>query len=75
MALGRCQLCGPPRGLKHNYTHGHNPVASVNSRILCGAPNCVRSVCIWLTDEEEQQYLNGQRSFQCSNHGGHVQVI
>jgi hypothetical protein len=75
MALARCETCGSPRGLKHNYTHVHNLVASVNSSILCGVPTCVRPACIWLTDEEEQQYVYGQRSFQFSNHALHAQVI
>ena len=73
MALARCETCGPPRGLKRNYTHVH--VASVNSGILCGAPTCIRSACIWLTDEEEQQYLDGERSFHYSNRAVQVQVI
>jgi hypothetical protein len=75
MALARCETCRCPRGLKRNYSHVYNLVAFVNSSILCGASTCIRSACIWLTDEEEQQYLYGQRSFQCSNHAVHVQVI
>jgi len=75
MGLARCETCGAPRGLKRNYTHVHNLVASVNSSILCGAPTCIGPACIWLTDEEEQQYLDGERSFHYSNRAVQVQVI
>jgi hypothetical protein len=45
------------------------------SGILCGAASCAAPAYIWLTDEEEQQYLKGQRSFQLANHAKHVIII
>jgi len=75
MALARCETCGAPQGLKNNYPYVHNLVASVRGSILCCAPKCVRSACIWLTDEEQQQYLKGLRSFPCSNRAVQVEVI
>jgi hypothetical protein len=71
MASARCETCGRPQGLKHNYIHLHTPVA----RVLCGAPTCIRSACVWLTDQEEREYLHGLRSFLLSNHAVHVQVV
>jgi hypothetical protein len=67
MALARCQTCGGPRGLKHEYPHFHTVADSVNILVLCGSPTCARRALIWLTDEEEQRYLDGQRSFPISN--------
>jgi hypothetical protein len=74
MASARCETCGPPRGLKQNYTHLHTPVPSMSSSILCGAPTCNRPASVWLTDEEEQQYLRGERNFRIPGHPG-VQVV
>ena len=75
MALARCEKCGHPQGLKLNYNHLHAPAPSVSSRILCGVTTCNRPAYIWLTDEEEQQYLHGQRNFRLSNHAVQVQVV
>jgi len=75
MALSRCPTCGSPQGLKHNYPHFHAQVPSDSRSILCGAPTCVRLGYLWLTDEEEEQYLAGQRAFPLSNRGLEVHVI
>jgi hypothetical protein len=71
MAAARCETCGPPEGLKLDYTHLHTPVGS---SILCGAPTCNRPAYVWLTDEEEQQYLRGVRNFRIPGHP-QVQVV
>ena len=71
MALARCETCGPPERLAHSYPHVHTPVAP--SSIPCGAPTCVRPAFVWLTDEEQQQYLSGQRIFRL-NRAVSVQV-
>jgi hypothetical protein len=74
MALARCGTCGQPKGLKQNYSHFHTSVPPASNRVLCGAPACVGPAHIWLTDEEELQYLSGQRSFRISSHALSVQV-
>ena len=75
MASARCETCGRPLGLKRPYNHLHAQAPLVNSNILCGEPNCARPApCIWLTEEEEQQYLSGQRSFRISNHATYVRL-
>jgi hypothetical protein len=61
MAFARCETCGAPQRLKNNYLHFHTLLYSVNIKILCGARCCARRGFIWLTDEEERQYLDGQR--------------
>ena len=71
MALARCKECGSPQGLKRNYPHAHHCGAI---DILCGSPACTADACIWLTDEEERQYVNGQRHFQVSNHARYVDL-
>jgi hypothetical protein len=63
MALARCEKCGRPQGKKVRYAHSHR-LASTKSRIFCGSGNCTDlAIVCWLTDEEEQQYLGGERSF------------
>jgi hypothetical protein len=74
MASARCEKCGHPQGLKLNYTHFHTPVPSGSSSILCGSPTCNRRASVWLTDEEEQQYLRGVRNFRIPGNP-QVQVV
>ena len=74
MALGRCEICGCPQGMKLPYPHVHKPLSDANDRLICGMPTCVRPAHIWLTDEEEQEYLRGRRGFSLPGHP-QVQVM
>jgi hypothetical protein len=74
MALARCEQCGRPQGLKQDYNYFHKLAYSANGSVLCGSPGCARPSCLWLTDEEERQYLSGHRSFRISNRSLAVQV-
>ncbi len=74
MGLARCRTCGPPHGLKNEYSNVHTVASSVNFRVLCGTPTCVHPAYIWLTDAEEHEYRCGQRTFKVSNHALDVQV-
>jgi hypothetical protein len=75
MALARCESCGTPQRLKYNYPHFHSFLNSVNIKILCGARSCAHvGVSIWLTDEEERQYLDGQRDFRIPTRALEVHV-
>ena len=63
MALARCEKCGRPQGKKVCYAYFHR-LASTKSRIICGTGNCTDlAIVCWLTDEEEQQHLSGERRF------------
>jgi hypothetical protein len=75
MALARCQTCGSPEGLKQKYPHSHPLAETVSIDILCGAPTCACPAFIWLTDEEQRQYLHGQRSFRISNRAVEIHVM
>jgi hypothetical protein len=74
MALARCEICGHPKGLKQNYTHFHTPASSVSDNVLCGSPSCTRRAFLWLTEEEEQRYLRGERFFRVAGRGVEVEV-
>jgi hypothetical protein len=70
MALARCEKCGSTQGLKRTYTHHHDQVSSPSKRgLLCNARKCTRLALIWLTDDEEQKYLQGARAFQVRHAG------
>ena len=61
MAIARCESCGPPQNLKARYVHHHEPLGYPNSRVLCASATCSRPAYVWLTDEEEVQYLQNRR--------------
>jgi hypothetical protein len=67
MALSRCGICGGPQGLKQDYPHCHTQVSSAGPDVVCGSPKCTRRAFIWLTDDEQQQYLRGDRHFRVPN--------
>jgi hypothetical protein len=67
MALARCETCGSPQGLRRTYPHVHALAIPLSVSVLCGSPSCVRQALIWLTEEEEERYYHGQRSFRISN--------
>lgn len=71
MALARCEACGRPKGTRCNYFHSYVP----DRRIVCGANRCTRLAnLLWLTDEEERNYLQGQRTFRVPGQAAEVQV-
>jgi len=74
MASARCESCGSPQGLKNSYRHGHDQISPTNKPILCGSPSCARFARIWLTDEEQQAYMQGVRVFRVSNHAVEARI-
>ena len=77
MALARCAACGRrrPQGLKHNYTHPHEQISlPANHVVLCGGKGCTRLAMIWLTDDEEEQYVQGVRAFRVAHHVGELRI-
>jgi len=70
MAVARCEACGQPKDTKQSYRHPHvtTAVDAETRRILCGAMNCTRVAMLWLTDEEEEEYGHGRRSFTVLRH-------
>ena len=74
MALSRCGTCGGPQGLKRDYPHCHTQASSAGHNVICGSLNCTRHAFIWLTDDEQQQYLRGKRHFRVSSYAPLVQL-
>jgi hypothetical protein len=64
MAVVRCEKCGGPKGTKVSYARSHKLVSDVSPRIFCGTGNCTQlALTCWLTDEEGQRYVRGERLF------------
>jgi hypothetical protein len=75
MAVVRCEECGRPKGKKLSYPGSHKLVPDPKPRIFCGTGNCSQlALMCWLTDEEEQRYLCGDRLFTIPFHRRVVQV-
>ena len=61
--------------MKQDYWHAH-PATTTTSRLFCGAPSCSRmATYAWLTDEEEEQYRRGTRSFRVQRYRVLVEVM
>ena len=71
MVVGRCERCGPPTETNHSYIHAGRLLSSSNGQnLLCGKSVCAQPVSIiWLSDEEKQEYLCGQRFFKVTRMG------
>ncbi len=74
MAIVRCESCGRPQGLKSDYSYVHTVVPTGARMILCCAPSCARPGFIWLTEEEQRQYLEGERRFRICSRASAVVV-
>ena len=66
MAIARCGKHGEQQDTKLRYPHAHQP--HPNLRLLCGARHCSHPALVWLSDEEEERYLGGVRSFSVIHH-------
>lgn len=75
MAVVTCEECGSPTGKKLNYARSHKLFPDPKPRIFCGMGNCAKlALLCWLTDEEEERYLRGERLFIVPFHRRMVQV-
>ena len=64
MAVCRCRKCGPPKGLVQDHPHRHD-VAKIEPTVFCACSSCLNPAVIWLTEEEEERYRLGARTFTC----------
>ena len=66
MAVARCDKHSKPQETRLRYAHVHQPHPEL--RIVCGATLCTRPALIWLSDEEQERYLRGVRTFGVIGH-------
>lgn len=73
MALSRClESHSPPGG--NNYVGYVRPVGYPNSSTICGRKDCKYDGVIWLTDNERNDYLSGERIFSYATNTAKVKV-
>jgi hypothetical protein len=75
VALARCEKCGRPNGNSGRYVEYRNPASHPSNPIVCSARGCERPGKIWLTVDEQNQYLNGQRVFPLAANAAKVRVL
>jgi hypothetical protein len=72
MTLARCPKCThkkPPigkttkKGITNIYKNYVLPVGYPATASICGTKNCENSAHIWLNQDEEEEFKNGQRIF------------
>lgn len=75
MALVRCENHGNPKGRgDNNYVIGLKPVGYPETSAICGRSGCENPGLVWLTEEEHEEYKNGQRVFGFNTHVFKVKV-
>jgi len=75
MAIARCEKCGRPRANKPpEYSGQHPPVGHPNSGVVCGTKGCRNAALVWLKEDEEQEYQNGERIFDIRTNSAKVIV-
>ncbi len=75
MALARCANHPPSgRGTKTYSTTPHSPVGHPMSGVICGRQHCRSVALVWLTQEEEVEFQNGEYIFRLDTHTVKVAV-
>lgn len=73
MALCRC-LPHRPYGRVHHYRYYCEPLCYPDTSSICGIQGCFQPGFIWLTEEENIQFLAGTRIFKYPNDASKVAV-
>lgn len=64
MAIARSEKCGKPRNnTPPPYAAPHLPAGYPDSGVICGTKNCVNAPRIWLKEDDEAKYADGERIF------------
>jgi len=67
MALVRCQFHGKPEGRSRSYARSVKPLGWPDTAAICGRADCEKPGWIWLTNDEDLSYKQGQRIFGFNN--------
>ncbi len=73
MALARCDN-HPSQGTKKIYVASQLPIGYPNSAVICGRKECFGNAKIYLTQEEINEYRQGQRIFSYDSSAAKVRV-
>ncbi|HEY2359484.1 MAG TPA: hypothetical protein VGK36_00100 [Candidatus Angelobacter sp.] len=77
MAIARCEQHGKPRNnvKPPGYSNvAHLPVGHPNSGVICGKKECENPAQVWLKEDEEAEYKQGQRIFEIHTRTAKVKV-
>lgn len=74
MAIARCVKCGRPEPRSSPYVASHTAQPNGGNPIVCGAKGCEQPAMIWLTTEEQEQYLKGRRIFAFATNAAKVRI-
>lgn len=76
MALCRCkEKHSNPKGKKVDYVESKYPIGYPDeTSSICGIKDCINTGLIWLTKDELNEYIEGNRIFSYSNAGSKVKV-
>ena len=67
MALVRCENHGKPKGRSRSYACSVKPLGWPDTAAICGRADCEKPGLIWLTENENLSYKQGQRIFEFNN--------
>lgn len=73
MAFARCENHSS-RGTKKSYVTFQIPIGYPNSAVICGRKECHVNVKVYLTQEEVNEYRQGQRIFSYDSNVAKVRV-
>lgn len=73
MAIVRCVGHKPQRG-KHEYVISLEPIGYPETAAICGRKECEEPGLAWLTEDERQAYLDGQRIFGINTNAADIKV-
>ena len=73
MALARCEK-HPAQGRSKSYVTARIPIGYTASAVICGRPYCTGNAKIYLTQEEENDYQQGQKIFSYDSNVAKVKV-
>lgn len=74
MALARCDV-HKPSGRTKNYVKGVWPLNYPNTSTICGRKDCLEPAVVWLDNQEEKSYLDGERIFEIPNSAVKIKVV
>lgn len=74
MALVRCEQHGNPKGRTTDYVRSAEPVGYPDSAAVCGLKDCDNPGLVWLTEEENNAFEEGERIFRLATNAAKVKV-
>ena len=75
MAIVRCENCGAPKGVTHQYVASVKPLGYPNRAVLCCRRGCHKAGLVWLNEEDKANYDAGEREIVIWGQSVKIQVV